>query len=102
MELRKEAHLSSPKVAKMSLKWKERVKEKRENREAELEMQTVFCARMSFEGLDNKSVWKYMGNLGAVVYIQGLNSSTLLSLTSHDRVQSEENLSEFYQLHKDD
>lgn len=53
-------------------------------------------------GLDNKSVWKYMGNLGAVVYIQDLNSSTLLSLTSHDRVQSEENLSEFYQLHKDD
>lgn len=43
-----------------------------------------------------------MGNLGAVVYIQDLNSSTLLSLTSHDRVQSEENLSEFYQLHKDD
>lgn len=41
VELRKEAHLSSPKVAKMSLKWKERVKEKRENREAELEMQTV-------------------------------------------------------------
>lgn len=41
VELRKEAHFSSPKKAEMSLEWKERVKEKHENREAELEMQTV-------------------------------------------------------------
>lgn len=41
VELRKGAHFSSPKKAKMGLKWKERVKGKRENREAELEMQTV-------------------------------------------------------------
>lgn len=41
VELRKEAHFSSPKKAEMSLGWKERVKETHDNREAELEMQTV-------------------------------------------------------------
>lgn len=53
--------------------------ERRENREAELELQTFRRARMSCRGLENKSsrnegigsegenVW---GNLGTAVYIQ--------------------------------